>query len=730
MKFSLTPLSAMLGVALFSTVAYANETNSEPVDLGILKVTVSADASKSGLIGSYAGGQVAKGARVGILGTKDTMDTPFSTTAYTQRFIKDSQAGSVGDVLKKDPTVTVARGFGNFQESYLVRGFTTYSDDTMYNGLYGILPRQYTASELFERVEIQRGASTALNGISPGGANTGGTITLLPKRAGGVAKRDVSIGYESESQVKVSADVGQRFGENDEFGVRVNASYLKGDGAVKKEEKDVKLVAIGTDYRGDKARLSADVGYQDVTDTAKRSSVDVASATSIPKAVSGDTNWSQSWASTQGKDTFATVRGEYDFNDNVTAFVAYGMRKGEEKNVLGGGFFYVQNGETRDGYYTLTNNNRKDDVKTGEVGIKGKFSTGTISHTVGLVANTYDHSEKNHFIADYPSSFNNFAGANYSNLYNPSTLDTLPAWSASKWNTPTGSLDNPAVTAKTKLNSVALVDTIGLMDDKLQVTLGGRYQEIDAQDVTWNTFYDDKKVSPVFAINYRFAPSWSVFGNYSEKLTAGKQISVNAGTKMLAPYVSKQGEMGVKYDGGQLGGSATIFQIKEPRASSIAFGTASRTGDNVHQGLELSAYGNVSPNLRLNSGLTYLDAKQKYTNDELEGKEIIGVAKFRSSLGLEYDLASVDGLTVLGDVAYTGSRYANESNSLKVDGFGLLNLGARYKTDMGNVPVTLRGTVENVLDTKHWASVGGYPGQGYLVAGEPRTVKLSASFAF
>lgn len=28
----------------------------------------------------------------------------------------------------------------------------------MYNGLYGILPRQYIATELFERVEVQRGA--------------------------------------------------------------------------------------------------------------------------------------------------------------------------------------------------------------------------------------------------------------------------------------------------------------------------------------------------------------------------------------------------------------------------------------------------------------------------------------------------------------------------------------------------------------------------------------------
>lgn len=730
MRFSLTPLSLTLTAILFGNVAFANDTDQEPVaDLGVLQVTVSADASKSGLLGEYAGGQVAKGARVGILGTKHTMDTPFSTTAYTQKFIKNTGSDSVGDVLKKDPTVTVARGYGNFQESYIMRGFTTYSDDTMYNGLYGILPRQYTASELFERVEVQRGASTALNGISPGGANTGGTITLLPKRATNSPKREVSISYETEGLAKVAADVGQRFGANNEFGVRVNASYLKGDAAIARENKEVKLIAVGADYRGENARLSADVGHQDLTDTAKRSSVDVNQAGGIPEPVDGKTNWTQDWANAKAKDTFATVRGEYDFGDNLTGFVAYGMRQGQENNVLGGGFFYLTNAKTGDGYYTLTNNHRKDDTKTGEVGLKGKVALGKTTHNWSAVYNHFDTTEKNHFIADYPAGYNNFAGANYSNLYNPALHAAPPDWSASKYATPTGSLDNPAITAKTKLQSVAVANTVGLMDDKLQITLGARHQEIDSQDVTWNTFYKDKKTSPVAAINYRFG-NWSAFANYSEKLTAGKQVQVNQDNLLLAPYVSKQGELGLKYDNGQLGGSATVFQIKEPRASSIAWGAGSRTGDNVHQGLEVMTYGKLSPNLRLQSGFTYLDAKQTGTNDALEGKQVIGVAKFRSSLGLEYDLASVNGLTLTGDVAYTGSRYANESNTLKVDGFGLLNLGARYETDIAGRGVTLRGVLENAANQKHWASVGGYPEHGYLVAGEPRTLKVSATMNF
>ena len=159
-------------IGLLSTAAMAEESNTTDAAtetlLDEIVVTASADASKTGLPPAYQGGQVATGSRLGMLGNKSTMETPFSTTAYTNDFILNKQADSVGDILKKDSTVRVARGFGNFQEAYLIRGFVTNSDDTMMNGLYGIMPRQFIASELFERVEVQRGASTFLNGMAPG----------------------------------------------------------------------------------------------------------------------------------------------------------------------------------------------------------------------------------------------------------------------------------------------------------------------------------------------------------------------------------------------------------------------------------------------------------------------------------------------------------------------------------------------------------------------------------
>lgn len=158
-SFKLTPLSAGLWLALSISL------NVHAAELDLVTVTASADASEEGLTPAYAGGQVA----TAILGNQDYMDSAFSITSYTNELIQDRQARSVGEVLQNVPGVRVARGFGNFQESYFMRGFILSSDDIAYNGLYSILPRQYIATELFERVEVLRGASSFLTGASPSG---------------------------------------------------------------------------------------------------------------------------------------------------------------------------------------------------------------------------------------------------------------------------------------------------------------------------------------------------------------------------------------------------------------------------------------------------------------------------------------------------------------------------------------------------------------------------------
>ena len=53
----------------------------------------------------HAGGQVASGARVGMMGKRAIMDTPFNINSYTSELIEKKQARGLMDVLENDPSV-------------------------------------------------------------------------------------------------------------------------------------------------------------------------------------------------------------------------------------------------------------------------------------------------------------------------------------------------------------------------------------------------------------------------------------------------------------------------------------------------------------------------------------------------------------------------------------------------------------------------------------------------
>ncbi len=727
-------LAAFITVASMGAMAQmATAPSAEAKTLSTVNVNASADASAEGLSAPYAGGQVARGGRAGVLGTRDNMETPFSITAYTNELIQDRRAKSVGDVLQNDPTVRVARGFGNFQESYFIRGFVLSSDDTAYNGLYGLLPRQYIATELFERVEVLRGASTFLTGATPSGGGIGGTINLVPKRALNEPLSRVTVGVDSGGQGSVALDLSRRFGPDNSTGIRVNAAYRDGGTAIDNEKAELGLLAVGLDWRSRNVRLSGDIGWQDNRLKQTRPNVTLSSAvTKVPDAPDASSNFAQPWSYSNERDLFGTLRGEVDITPDVTAWGAYGIRRSEEANSLAN--LTVTNGSTGAGTIYRFDNTREDSVGTGEAGVRGKLRTGSVGHEWLVSASFYDLKKDNAYAMDYLNT-------KATNLYTPTSY-ALPAYGSSVLLG--NKLSDPALQGKVKLTSFAIGDTLSFMDDSLLLTLGARRQTLEQTNYAYNTgavssSYDHSHTSPAAGVVFKLNKQTSFYGNYIEALIPGETAPstapngapvTNRGT-WLAPYVSKQKEIGVKYDGGSLGGNLAFFSTEKPRGATNSANVYGTYGEDKHQGLELTVFGTPTRGVRLLGGGTWLDAKQKSTGvASTEGKRVIGVPEFQANIGAEWDVPGVRGLAVDGRVVYTGSSYADAANTLKVPDWTRLDLGVRYVTELSGRLVTLRARVDNVADKNYWASVGGYPGNGYLNAGAPRTFGLSAAVEF
>ena len=731
--FAATPAAVAVAVMFALAVPAAlAQTAAAPAEEGKTKtlstvtVNASADASAQGLSPAYPGGQVARGARAGILGTKDAMDTPFSITSYTNELIQDRHARSVGDVLQNDPTVRMARGFGNFQEAFFIRGFILDSDDTAYNGLYSLLPRQYIATELFERVEVLRGASAFLNGASPNGGGLGGSINLLPKRAPNEPLNRVTFGVGSGGQTQVAADIARRFGPDGNTGIRVNAAARNGGTAIDDEDSKLGLLAVGLDWRSRDVRLSGDIGYQDHKLSRTRTNVDVTGLTTVPAAPDNQTNFAQPWSYSNERDTFGTLRGEWDLSPTTTAWAAAGARRGSEANSLAN--LIVNNATTGAATTYRFDNTRKDTVNTGELGLRGKLQTGSVGHEWVAVASHFSADKKNAYAMD-------FANTQTTNLYNP-TASPLPAFSAGAFRG--GDLANPLRTGSTRLTSFAFGDTMSLMDNRLLFTVGLRHQKMEIANYEYGTAlqtdrYDQSRTSPLLAAVYKVDKGLSVYANYVEGLSQGQTAPSTAANRgeMLEPYVSKQKEVGIKFDAGRVGGSVALFSTTKPRAFLNAANLFSTSGKDRHQGIELAVQGEATKGLRLLGGLTWLDAKQLTTGSAAtDGQRVIGVPNLQANLGAEWDVPGVPGLAVDGRLVHTGASYANATNTLRVPGWNRLDVGARYLTEVQGKLVTLRARIDNLTNRNYWASVGGYPGAGYLVVGAPRTLSLSVSVDF
>ncbi|AUN93460.1 TonB-dependent receptor [Pseudazoarcus pumilus] len=721
--FRLGALAAALVLAA-PALAQSEAAAEDAVRLDTVTVNASADASAEGLAPAYAGNQVARGGRVGVLGNRDAMDTPFNATAYTSELMQDQQAKSVSDVMQNDASVRTARGFGNFQELYVIRGFPVFSDDMAYNGLYGLLPRQYVAAELLERVEVLRGANTFINGAAPGGSGIGGSVNLLPKRAPNDPLNRLTVGVESGAQGYVAADVGRRFGDDGENGIRINAARRDGGTAIDDERRRLDVLAVGLDHRGSNFRLSADIGHQDHDIDEPRPSVTPTGA--APSAPDASNNFAQPWTFSKERQTFATFRGEFDLTDDVTAWAAAGVRDGDEKNRL------ANPRAMSDGSTTAYrfDNVREDAVSTGEIGIRGRLITGAVSHEVVASANIFRMSSRNAY------AFSDFAGF-ASDLNDPGDVAPPDADFFTG-----GSMSSPHVTERTNTRSVALADTMGFLDDRLLVTVGARHQTIAQRGYNYNTGakesdYDKSEVTPMAGVVFKLNPQVSLYANYAEALVkgdiapavSGGQPIDNAG-EVLAPYVSKQKEAGVKYDGGRLGGSLAFFTTDKP-FTTVENGVFGANGEQRNRGIELTVFGQPLHNLRVLGGLTLLDAQLKKTaGGALDGNDAIGVPDSQLNLGVEWDVPGMPGLTLTGRAIHTSKQYIDEANDERIPSWTRFDVGARYITDIGGQVMTLRARIENLADRDYWASAGGYPGANYLVLGAPRTFTLTASFDF
>lgn len=298
------------------------------------------------------------------------------------------------------------------------------------------------------------------------------------------------------------------------------------------------------------------------------------------------------------------------------------------------------------------------------------------------------------------------------------------------------------------------------------VTFAGRGTTQYIKPFSRTVKFDD--ILPNVGATYRFGESQSVFGSYSESLSAPRTDSLYAVTRFadgsignptVQPETSKNIDLGYRYSTSTIVAQASVFQNQFDNRIVSTFdqeldqfvdrnvGSVETVGFEASLGWSpieaLSLYGSVTlTNSELQDDYIYsystVNGNRVPNILPTKGKKQVETPEEMFSLRASYKFNEVFSAGVQGK--YTGERWVTDVNDLKVDAHTVVDLDARFDfSTLGLNGTYLQVNVTNLFDEQYYANLGtrasatpgalGYS-RPFASVGAPRTIMASLRYSF
>ncbi|MEP6545882.1 MAG: TonB-dependent siderophore receptor [Gammaproteobacteria bacterium] len=715
-----TALLAAVSIGV-AALAHADESDTKPSQPTLPRITVFGTQTPEE---NY---RVATVDALGPLGSTPIQNIPYTVGILPLDLIQNSQAVNFKDVSKYLPLVAYqeqqgpnilrpqTRGMqgGNFQNSRL-DGMTMFITVA-------------TAMEQFQQIEVVNGLSASLYGP----ANPSGMFNFVSKRPTDSPLREVAVTYNSDSIGTLHVDLGGPIDSNGVVKYRFNGVFGEGSGFVDGSHQKRELGDLGLDvHPRDGTVLELNYSNYRLTDLGFPGWFSYGEKIALPAAPDPKTQgFNQDYLGVDLKTQISVARLKQDLSSNWH-LVAGVLNQDATRNIN----TQVNNLTNNAGAYTSSMGATfapRFVITSDTAYLNGNFTTGGISHDLTIGTAGYRSSSYS-LRTPRPA-----AGL----LLGTASIDSpmqypYPALGVPDTNANFDSSD----TYQQGLNisdSVFFNDYWGL---RAGVSQDWFHVNNFKNTGVRSTQYANHGVSPTGSILFKPAGNLTTYFTYASSLQAGDLApagTVNQG-ESLAPYRSKEYELGYKATLGKIDVTAAVFRIERPFAKVFApTNTFEISGEQINKGLEFSAVGEIAAGLTLYGGVQLLNARLEdtplpTTNDRI----YVGAPKVKGNMLFEYTIPSVAGLLAIVNYQFSGPRAANDTNSFFVAGYNLFDLGARYSSNILGTSVTWRLAVDNIADRHYWSTVGPSnltgANTGNLLAhfGSPRTVLASASVDF
>src|SRR4051812_1997397 len=465
---------------------------------------------------------------------------PTTRQVVSGKALSENEQEGYAEAIKNVAGVAPANSKGSANDSVYIRGIklNLFSNYRLNGGLpiAGVITMPI---ENKARLETLKGA----NALQFGVASPAGIVNMIPKRAGDRDVLSVSGAGSSFGQVGGTVDVGHRFGDDKQLGVRINASATKLENGIRGIDGDGEFASVGTDYRAsDRLTLQADFEYyrKHVPEQAGISLLDpvkgVVPITGVPDPrdlLSG------TWAMYDPETVNAQLRADYLVAESVKVVAEAGRSYSERSRFT-----------TRIGNYnpdtgaggvvrvsTVSQNYRNS---FGMLELQSRFSTWKLGHEMTFGGSVTDRR------AETPENRKEVVLPQKQNIYDPTVLDA-PVFTGAPTSLPLNI---------SRDGGVYVYDTVSFHPRVPRLLLGLRY----TQDYENNGKANDPVscprcgptttwvALPAVGAMWDIIPGLTLFGSYMEGLEAGGTAPANAfnANEILPSAVSKQKEVGVR----------------------------------------------------------------------------------------------------------------------------------------------------------------------------------------
>ena len=676
--------------------------------------TVYVYADKDKQDATLPGGFIKEQNNVGLLGSQDAMDTPFTVSTISNKAIEKftSPYLGIGDALSFNPSVRTDRG-GTYTD-ISIRGIYQSGHSFYVNGIPGLMDQQNIPYYWVDSVTVTSGPNLGVNGSTLSEA-VGGVVNMNSKKAGSTPITDLKLSYRGGSSFEEGVDVARRFGNNDRYGIRVTVNNIEGETTIENEKATQRNFFVNLDQHTSNSKSNFLMGYNYVDHKGGPGSFSFGSGvTSLPSAPDASKLYKPSWFYNEYDNWIMALNHEQKLSEHVTAFVNAGYHREDWYGYIDGNPSVINNA----GDFTISATNYPLALtkKYLGIGIKGDFNIGKV---------------KNEYVIGADKSWMNYALQNNLNWQGGKwTGHNGNLYQFNSWDDPGAGHLNPSHSYDKQMTGWHIVNSLKALDDKLTVTLGVHGHRITTKTDSAKLATGEPKnkksdaVTPTFAISYKITPDVMVYADHTESFGEGSMVSLGRGYanegKMLDPKKTKQNEIGVKFKTGKFMNTLSYFHIEQANTvDKIIDGNKYLVidGEQTNKGFEWAFTGNLADKWDLIGGIMYLNAKDR------EGKDVNGAADWSYTIGTEYH-ASED-FSVLGRITYQSSSTVN-SGTLRVPSYTRFDLGASYKTKISHTPVTFNAMCYNLFGKDYWISRSG---SSYLTLGAPRTFVLSANFS-